>query len=96
MPTRRALLVTGLLAVIVLPARAEDFWNRMLPDQPSNFIFGYGSLVNTASRNATSSRPIPPSPRRLGGVRLIRVWNIARRPASRHSVCASPHQARAP
>ena len=76
MPTRRAFLVAVLLAVIALPVRAEDFWNRMLPDQPNNFIFGYGSLVNTASRNATSARPISAIPARVSAAfGYIRVWN---------------------
>ena len=65
-----------LFAVIVLPAHAEDFWNRTLPDQPSNFIFGYGSLVNTASRNSTSPHPISAIPARVSAAfGYIRVWN---------------------
>ena len=68
MPTRRAFLVAVLFAVIALPVRAEDFWNRMMPDQPSNFIFGYGSLVNTASRNAASTHPISAIPARVSAV----------------------------
>ena len=73
---RRAFLVAMLLTVIALPVRAEDFWNRTLPDQPTNFIFGYGSLVNTASRNSTSTRPIPAIPVRVSAAfGYIRVWN---------------------
>jgi hypothetical protein len=76
MQTRRVFLAVLLLAVITLPVRAEDFWHRMLPDQPSNFIFGYGSLINTASRNATSNHPIPAVPVRVSAAfGYIRVWN---------------------
>lgn len=53
--TRRALL--GVTAGLVLgglpPARAENFWGRRPADGPKEFIFGYGSLINTPSREAT-------------------------------------------
>lgn len=76
MSMRRAFFVTVLVAVTALPVRAEDFWNHMLPDQPGNFIFGYGSLVNTASRNSTSPHPISAIPARVSAAfGYIRVWN---------------------
>jgi hypothetical protein len=37
----------------------------MLPDQPTRFIFGYGSLVNSASREPTFGRIIPAIPLRV-------------------------------
>ena len=60
----------------VLPTGTEDFWGHRLPDQPTNFIFAYGSLINTASRNTTSARPIPAIPVRVSAdFGYIRVWN---------------------
>ena len=48
----------------------------MLPDQPTQFIFGYGSLVNSASRNATAGRMTPAIPVRVSAAfGYIRVWN---------------------
>lgn len=76
MPTRGVLLGAMLLALTALSARAEDFWGRMLPDQPANFIFGYGSLINTASRNSTSAHPIAAIPVRVSAAfGYIRTWN---------------------
>ncbi len=37
----------------------------MLPGQPGNFIFGYGSRINSASRNATPPKPIHTIPVRV-------------------------------
>ena len=51
------ILICLLILRLVSPAAAEDFWGRRLPDQPTQFIFGYGSLINTASRNSTASTP---------------------------------------
>jgi hypothetical protein len=76
MPTRRVLLTVMLLALTVPSARADDFWGRMLPDQPVNLIFGYGSLINTASRNSTSAHPIAAIPVRVSAqFGYIRTWN---------------------
>jgi hypothetical protein len=95
MPTRRARLAIMLLVTIALPVRAEDFWGRMLPHQPVNFIFGYGSLINTISRNATSTHPAPAIPVRVSaGFGYIRAWDGPCLPASRRSACASRHPAR--
>lgn len=72
----RFALALAMHLVLACSARAEDFWGRMLPDQPINFIFGYGSLINTASRNATSNRPIAAIPVRVSGAfGYIRTWN---------------------
>jgi hypothetical protein len=76
MPTRRALLLPMLAAIAALPARAEDFWGRPLPDQPANFIFGYGSLINTPSRNATATRAVAAIPVRVSAAfGYVRAWN---------------------
>ena len=45
-----AVILTGVAAA---PAKAEEFWGRKIAEQPTNFIFGYGSLINTSSRNAS-------------------------------------------
>ena len=49
----RALLL-AILAIISTPARAADdgYWGRKLANQPTNFIFGYGSLINSQSHQA--------------------------------------------
>lgn len=74
--TRGVHLVAVLLVIIAGPAWGEDFWGRMLPDQPANFIFGYGSLVNTASRNATSAHPVSAIPVRVSAAfGYIRAWS---------------------
>jgi hypothetical protein len=73
-----------LLAIVVLaglaaaPGRAadEDFWGRKLAGQPTNFIFGYGSLINSQSRNSTAVAPIPAIPARVSAAfGYIRTWN---------------------
>jgi hypothetical protein len=73
-----------LLAVIVFsglagaPARPaeENFRGRKLADQPTNFIFGYGSLINSQSRNSTAAAPIPAIPARVSAAfGYIRTWN---------------------
>src|SRR5262252_8559008 len=74
--TPRAVALAATLLVVAAAAHAEDFWGRMLPDQPTNFIFGYGSLINTASRNSTSAHPIAAIPVRVAAAfGYIRTWN---------------------
>lgn len=74
-------LIQAVLAVVVLAmpaggASAEDFWGRTLPDQPTNFIFGYGSLINSASRAVTAGAPIHAIPVRVSAAfGYIRAWN---------------------
>lgn len=73
---RRVFFAVILLGLARAPAHSEDFWGRMLPDQPVNFIFGYGSLINTASRNATSAHPIAAIPVRVSAeFGYVRAWN---------------------
>jgi hypothetical protein len=60
----------------LIPAGAKDWWGVELPDQPMQFIFGYGSLINSASRNSTASAPIPAIPVRVSAtIGYIRTWN---------------------
>ena len=71
----RLLIAATILGAIAGPARAEDFWGRMVADQPTNFIFGYGSLVDTASRDATAKKPIAAIPARVGAAfGYLRCW----------------------
>ena len=57
-------------------ADGADWWGRKLPDTPTQFIFGYGSLINTASGNSTASAPIPAIPVRISSAfGYIRAWN---------------------
>lgn len=57
------------------PVRA-DWQHKNLPNQPTDFIFGYGSLINTKSRNSTATAPIPAIPVRvLPSFGFIRCWN---------------------
>ncbi len=75
------MLVRLLIAITLLvgtgrPAAAEDFWGRKLADQPTQFIFGYGSLIDSTSRNSTSLKPIPAIPVRVSAAfGYIRSWN---------------------
>ncbi|MET0742496.1 MAG: gamma-glutamylcyclotransferase family protein [Microvirga sp.] len=67
------------LAVLCLactaPASAEEWWGRTLPNPPENFLFGYGSLINTASRNATAVKPIHAIPVRVAAsFGFVRAW----------------------
>ena len=68
--------MVGLLTASQTQAGDAQWWGRKLPDAPSQFIFGYGSLINTASRNATASAPIPAIPVRVAAdFGFIRTWN---------------------
>ena len=73
---RRWLIALGALLFLFAPAGAKDWWGVQLPGQPTQFIFGYGSLINSASRNSTSSAPIAAIPVRVSaGFGYIRTWN---------------------
>jgi hypothetical protein len=57
------------------PASAEEWWGRKLANQPENFLFGYGSLINTDSRNATAPKPIHAIPVRISAsFGFVRAW----------------------
>ncbi|MBU3579532.1 gamma-glutamylcyclotransferase [Polynucleobacter sp. 73C-SIWE] len=61
----------------ILPmAFAQDYWGKSVIKQPSDYIFGYGSLINTASRNSSVTTPIPAIPVRVSAqFGFARVWN---------------------
>ncbi|MEM5339356.1 gamma-glutamylcyclotransferase family protein [Paraburkholderia azotifigens] len=57
-------------------AQTADFWGTRLPDQPTQFIFGYGSLINTPSRDATAGKPVAAIPVRVSAAfGYVRSWN---------------------
>ena len=56
-------------------ASAEDWWGRKLANEPENFLFGYGSLINTDSRNATAPKPVHAIPVRISAsFGFVRAW----------------------
>ena len=62
---RRRLVVLGAAFLSALSAGAKDWQGVMLPGQPNQFIFGYGSLINAASRNSTVGKVVPAIPVRV-------------------------------
>jgi hypothetical protein len=71
-----AALAAPLLSVLPRGAGATDWWGRRLPSPPAHFIFGYGSLINAASRATTSAAPIAALPARVSaGFGYLRAWN---------------------
>jgi len=73
---RRWLIALGAAFLFVIPAGAKDWQGVMLPDQPTEFIFGYGSLINSASRNSTAGKMIPAIPVRVSAAfGYIRAWD---------------------
>jgi hypothetical protein len=69
-----ALAAALLWAGNVTNAFAEDWQGRHLTS--TDFIVGYGSLINSASRNSTATAPIPAIPVRvLASFGYIRTWN---------------------
>jgi hypothetical protein len=72
----RRLVALGALVLFSVPAHAKDWWGAKLPGQPTQFIFGYGSLINTASRNSTAGMSIPAIPVRVAAAfGYVRTWN---------------------
>jgi hypothetical protein len=72
----RVLIAIALFLGVAGPASAEDFWGHKLADQPTQFIFGYGSLINSASRNSTAAKPVAAIPVRVSAAfGFIRIWN---------------------
>jgi len=66
------------LALVVSAAHAQttDFWGARLPDPPTQFIFGYGSLINTPSRESTAGKPVAAIPVRVSAAfGYVRSWN---------------------
>ena len=78
-PAFRCLAFAGSFAFVFglyQPARAADHWGQMLPNQPTDFIFGYGSLINTPSRNSTATAPIHAIPVRVSAAfGYVRTWD---------------------
>ena len=74
--TRTMLIALGAAFLFAVPAGAKDWQGVMLPDQPTQFIFGYGSLINSASRNATVGKIVPAIPVRVSAAfGYIRAWD---------------------
>ena len=76
---KNLIAVVTLITTFVVPQYAAgdtDWWGRKLPNIPTQFIFGYGSLINTPSRNSTAGTPVPAIPVRVSGdFGYIRTWN---------------------
>jgi hypothetical protein len=74
-------LAKRLLAIVALvlalaPATAKDWWGVKLGNQPTQFIFGYGSLINAASRRWTAGATVPAIPVRVSAAfGYFRTWN---------------------
>jgi hypothetical protein len=51
------------------------YWGRRMSNMPNDFIFGYGSLINTHLRDHTSATPIAGIPARLSAeFGYLRAW----------------------
>jgi hypothetical protein len=74
---RRSVVVAALGAALPTGgAGGADWWGRRLPSPPTQFIFGYGSLINAASRKATAAAPVPAIPARVSAAfGYARAWN---------------------
>ncbi|MEO8132378.1 MAG: gamma-glutamylcyclotransferase family protein [Betaproteobacteria bacterium] len=80
MSRTQTLAIASALALSIFapaPSMADSgWWGHRLPDAPSQFIFGYGSLINSASRNATASKPTAAIPARISAdFGYVRTWN---------------------
>ncbi|WP_321801737.1 gamma-glutamylcyclotransferase family protein [Caballeronia sp. J97] len=73
--------IRGFIAALTLvgsavQAQTADFWGTRIPDQPTQFIFGYGSLINTPSRNATAGKAVVAIPVRVSAAfGYVRSWS---------------------
>ena len=80
---RVALAVSVAWIGLVVRAGADHWQGKKFPDISTNFIVGYGSLVNSASRDSTAGAPTPAIPVRvLGLFGYIRSWNHHSPPGS--------------
>ena len=71
-----ALSSAAALSALPQPSLATDWQGRKLANVPTNFIFGYGSLINTASRNSSVAAPIAAIPVRVStAFGYVRAWN---------------------
>ena len=56
-------------------AGAADYWGKTLSNRPTQFIFGYGSLINTPSRNSTAGKVTVAIPVRVSAeFGYVRAW----------------------
>ncbi|MEI6987522.1 MAG: gamma-glutamylcyclotransferase family protein, partial [Rhodospirillaceae bacterium] len=70
-----AILALSILLFGTAFATAEDYWGKTLPNVPTQFLFGYGSLINTASRNSTATKLAPAIPVRVSAsFGYVRAW----------------------
>jgi hypothetical protein len=75
-PLLFAVLVSSALAYATAGITFAASWGQKLQNFPTDFIFGYGSLINSASRNSTASTPIPAIPARVSAAfGYRRCWN---------------------
>jgi len=73
---RKRLLALCALLLYAALAQAKDWWGEKLPGQPTAFIFGYGSLINSASRGSTAGAEVPAIPVRVSAAfGYVRAWN---------------------
>ncbi len=71
-----AAFVSSMLTYATTGMTFADSWGQKLPNPPTHFVFGYGSLINSALRNSTASTPIPALPVRVSGAfGFRRCWN---------------------
>lgn len=55
----------------------ENFWGKTVGAVPTNFMFGYGSLMNTRSRSGTAGTIVPAIPVRVNAkFGYVRAWNF--------------------
>lgn len=75
MLTRRSFLAGAALALGSAGAEAQtSYWGRRLPE-PTDYIFGYGSLMSTSSRESTGRAGMHALPARLSPeFGLVRSW----------------------
>jgi hypothetical protein len=87
--TRVAFAVAAAAIGLVVEASADDWQGRKIPDISTNFIVGYGSLINSASRDSTAGAPTAAIPVRvLGSFGYIRSWNHHSPPGSQSGFTA--------
>jgi hypothetical protein len=71
----RSFIAAITLMLFAAYAQPGEFWGSRLPNQPTQFVFGYGSLINSASRTSTAGKSIPAIPVRVSSsFGYIRSW----------------------
>ena len=76
MASIRGLAVAFALVASAAHAQTRDYWGARLPDQPTQFIFGYGSLINTPSRDETAGKHVAAIPVRVSAAfGYVRSWS---------------------